>query len=805
MRGGCFHGGGTTLQNGRTASASTIPFLAVYAVLCLAPHAARAQSGLEYDARPVVEDVVRDRFIPARYDRQEIRGVLGRRMKTNLEGRLLRVDERALLAGFHQRPGRHPWIGEHIGKFFHAASNTWAYSGDARLKAMIDRMVRELLATQLDDGYLGTYTDDKRWTSWDVWSHKYDLIGLMAYYRATGEGAALEACRKIGDLLCRTFGDKPGKRDIIRSGTHVGMAATSVLEPMCMLYRYTGEERYLEFCRYIVHSYDQPHGPKVIKSLIETKSVYRTANRKAYEMMSNLVGLLDLYRLTGEDLFMRAAVLAWEDVTSKRLYVTGSTSSGEHFRGDFDLPADERAHVGEGCVTTTWTQLGWHLLRLTGEARYADELERTVHNHLLGAQHPASGEVCYFTPLIGRKPYGPGINCCVSSVPRAISLIPQITWGVLDGGIAVMLYAPGRMTVTLGGPGRTFEVTLVSETEYPRDGSVVLTLRPSRAARFPLFLRVPAWAARFSASAAGASYRGTPGEFLKIDRGWRGGDRVEIRMNMTVEVLPGGKSYPGFVAIRRGPQVLALDSSLNPGVHLRLAAPKTTGPAELELRDASALLPNGWSGRQAYALAGFLGGREVREKELLLVPFADAGQLREEATRLRVWLPDRESIRARDLSLTAFGKESWSRTGNVQGSICDESPDTFRVTFDGKAADEDWYAVEMAEPEAIARVVYCHGRCFHDGGWFDTSGGKPRIEVRRTRRGAWETVASLESYPEATSSRKPRLADGQRFEVRLNGPARAIAIRIVGKPSSGDNPRQAFSSCAELAAYGPSH
>ncbi len=122
---------------------------------------------------PLVKDAVQDRFIPAPFDRQKIDGLIGERMRVNLEGRLLHIDEKGLLEGFQQRPGKQVWIGEHAGKFLHAASNTWLYSHDERLKTIMDRMARALIAEQLPDGYQGTYTADKRWTAWDVWVHKY--------------------------------------------------------------------------------------------------------------------------------------------------------------------------------------------------------------------------------------------------------------------------------------------------------------------------------------------------------------------------------------------------------------------------------------------------------------------------------------------------------------------------------------------------------------------------------------------------------------------------------------------------------
>ncbi|MGD0899617.1 MAG: beta-L-arabinofuranosidase domain-containing protein [Thermoguttaceae bacterium] len=458
-----------------------LPVAGVLALL-IGPIAISSGAGrLDNAPKAAVADKIQDKFVPAAYDQQTIEGLLGQRMKINLHERLLRLDLAPLLAGFQKRPGVQDWIGEHAGKFLHAAANTWAYTGDEALKTRMDYVAKGLVAAQLPDGYLGTYVESKRWTSWDVWVHKYDLIGLLAYYGVTGDRPALDACRKIGDLLCRTFGDGPGQRDLMTSGTHVGMAPGSVLEPMCMLYRMTGDKRYLDFCYYITRAYDGPRGPKVITTLTETGSVVRTANGKAYEMLSNLVGLADLYRLTGDEKFLTPAVNAWKDITAHRLYVTGTSSHREHFRGDDDLPAS--GAVGENCVTVTWMQLNWQLLRLTGQAQYADELERSVYNALLGSQQPASGQLCYFTPLVGKKPYGvgdagaKGVNCCISSGQRGLSLIPQMAWGTLDGAPAIMFYTPGRFTTTVNVGGKPVKVEIQVETQFPADGRLVVSVK----------------------------------------------------------------------------------------------------------------------------------------------------------------------------------------------------------------------------------------------------------------------------------------------------------------------------------------
>jgi DUF1680 family protein len=566
--------------------------------------------------RPLVPDKVADQFTPAALDSQKIDGLLGQRMLVNLDGRLLHLDQKAVLEGFQHRPGKQEWIGEHAGKFLHAAALTWSYTHDERLKTLMDAVAKQLMAAQEADGYLGTYSDDRRWTGLDVWTHKYDLIGLLAYYSVTGDTAALATCRRIGDLLVKTFGDKPGRRDIIRSGEHVGMAATSVLEPMVMLYRYTGTRAYLDFCYYLTRAWEQPDGPHIISSLMTTGSVYKTANGKAYEMLSNLVGLSDLYRITGEVRFLTPAELAWLDISDRRLYISGTTSSSEHFRDNDQLPADEKAEVGEGCVTVTWMQLNLQLLRITGEAKYADQLERSIYNQLLAAQNPRNGDFCYFTPLNGRKNASPGISCCVSSEPRGMAMIPQAVWGERAGGIAVNLYVPGHMTTKLA--------EIQSETAFPLDGHVSLTVNPAGLKEFPIFLHVPEWTRRYIAKVDGKQYAGHPGEYLPISRRWSKGDRIEIEMEMTVQVISGAPTYPDSVAIQRGPQVLALETDLNKN-------PAPPQIASLHLRDAPAGTFREALTREAFSREAFIVDAKSGSP-LILIPFADAKDY-------RVWMP----------------------------------------------------------------------------------------------------------------------------------------------------------------------
>ena len=563
-----------------------------------------------------------ERFVAAPFEQQRIGGWLGERINRNLTERLLHVDEQRLLAGYVNRPGEQEWIGEHVGKYLETAVNAYRYSHDAALKTQMDRMAQQLIACQLPDGYLGTYPPDQYWTSWDVWSHKYNLLGLLAYYNLTGYEPALTACKKMGDLLCRTFGTGPNQRDIILSSTHQGMAAMSVLDPMTDLYRQTGDQHYLDFCRYIINAYDQPNGPKIIATLTSIGRVDKTANAKAYEMLSNLVGLVKYHKITGEAAPLKAALAAWNDITANRLYATGSASSFELFQDDDKLPAENDKHIGEGCVTTTWIQLNYQLLTLTGEKKYADQLEKSVYNHLTGAENPKTGCVSYYTPLLGKKPYDCDITCCTSSVPRGIALIPTVTYGTFNNSPAVLMYQAGTYRTTLNGQ----PIELVASTDFPASGQVVYTIRTAKAVRGGFYFRVPDWCGR-SFTLNGLPVKAETG-YARLDGAWKNGDQIKVQMAMPTTILSGGSSYPGRIGFQRGPQVLSLDALLN-----KLPVdPTTVQVVSQTLTPLTSPLPGGWFGTQVY---GIIATVDNREQELLLVPYADAGQTGGNST---VWL-----------------------------------------------------------------------------------------------------------------------------------------------------------------------
>jgi len=131
--------------------------------------------------------------------------------------------------------------------------------------------------------------------------------------------------------------------------------------------------------------------------------------------------------------------------------------------------------------------------------------------------------------------------------------------------------------------------------------------------------------------------------------------------------------------------------------------------------------------------------------------------------------------------------ESHSRTGRLKSLFQDGTV----WTNDGKKADEDWFAFTLDRAVPVQRVTFAHGKCEPAGGWFDTSAGKPKVQVQKAKDGPWMTAGELADYPETTaqSFNKSKLGQGGvRFVLTLDQPMQAFGVSVLGKPSCGDKP-----------------
>jgi arylsulfatase A-like enzyme/DUF1680 family protein len=565
-------------------------------------------------------------------------GLLAERVKLWRQERLwhmLEAEDDYLLSGFDSHPGRHPWQGEHVGKWLHAATLAYEQTRDEKLMEALQDVVKRLIATQEANGYLGTYGPDTRFTAmpenvrlenvaddiaptkkgskggWDTWTFRYNLYGLLTYERFHPDPRVVEACRKMADLLIEVYGD--GKYDLTKYGTRQGISATTLLESIAMLYGRTQDEKYLRFAEHIVAMSEKNPKLRLMGNMLEEGSVVDSGDGKAYQLMANLLGYLLLYQHTGDERYLKTVLNGWQTIRAHHLDVTGGpwgrhmpyNSNCECFAHPQDYDPAE-ADV-ETCSTTTWIQLNLHLLELTGEARYAAEAERAMFNSLLAAQNRDGIDWCYYTRSNQhRRPYKAWLSCCASSGPRALEMFNRYQIGVIKDGISLASLTPCTALLPDSMGGAKIQVT----GNYPVGSTVKVLFEEAGGKEFALEFRDP-FGSRLKSAHVNAQkiapQRNGRG-FYRIHRAWKTGDRLGLEFEPLLKghlVAPVDK--PVWVAFTFGPWALAQTVSgsaaavepfvgkdpklaADPSHWLEPIAPDTNGAPQFRIKGAGIVL-----------------------------------------------------------------------------------------------------------------------------------------------------------------------------------------------------------------------
>lgn len=507
-------------------------------------------------------------------------GLFGERIDLWRNNRLWWVaDQDFLLGGFENRPGTHAWQGEHVGKWLHAASLAWNHTKDLALKAKLDEVARRLVATQLPDGYMGTYAagetfadkpSDNSKYMWDVWTARYNLYGLLTYESFFHDEAIVEACRRMGDQLISVFGN--GKNDITANGTRHGMSTTCLLESMVMLYERTYDYRYLDFARTIIEAIEANPELGIINGLLSgKKDISAMGDGKAYQLMANLLGYWRFYQATGEEKYMRAVQTAWNKIRASHLLSTGGVWTAKS-DGVTNVECfasrewfDPEKVVVENCCNTTWIQLCLALFDFTATRKYMDEAESCLFNDLFGHQESSSGvKGCYYTrPNQLRPPYVDQIHCCNSSAPRAYELMADHIAGENDNALTINILTPAVIESNHKfGPGY-----IVVTGDYPLGSNVGITVDIDRQTyaykEYAIEFRVPPHASLRSLTLNGekVGYNVNPKGYISVKRVWNKGDVLSIDMDYQLYAdVKKGKDGKTWVAFGYGP--LALTGSV---------------------------------------------------------------------------------------------------------------------------------------------------------------------------------------------------------------------------------------------------
>ena len=578
----------------------------------------------------------------------KLKGYVGEKTNLILEKRVKAQDYDYLVEPFRHKNETHLWQMEFWGKWMLGAVAAWEYSHDAELMDHMSKSVTSIIETQLPNGYIGNYPVENQLTNWDIWGRKYVLLGLLRYHDITGDKKALKAARKEADYLLTQLG--PGKVNIIETGYYHGMASSSILEPMMLLYNKTNNQKYLDFAKYIVKQWETPDGPQLIAKALagvhvadrfpHPKKWFSPENgQKAYEMMSCYNGLLELYKVTGVPDYLEAVEMTIQDIMDEEINLAGSGSSFEswyHGKGQQTRPT---FHTMETCVMTTWMKINYDLLSLTGKSMYADHIEITYYNALMASTRYGGSEIAMYSPLEGSRgdhnhQCGMNINCCSANGPRGYMMMPRYAVMTSTDEVYINLYSDLSATFALSSKNK---ITLEQKTSYPEGDHIQFTVSPDKPEKFTVALRIPDWSTQNSLLVNGEKVDEiTSGTYAKITRQWKKGDKIELQLDLRGRLV----KLNGHAALLRGPIVLTRDSRFNDGfVDEAAIFQHENNIVDIQISNTK---PEGiWLSFTAPLKLGTgIASTNDPASQIHFCDFSSAGNTWDPNTRYKVWLPE---------------------------------------------------------------------------------------------------------------------------------------------------------------------
>ncbi|MHA7987368.1 glycoside hydrolase family 127 protein [Rathayibacter sp. CAU 1779] len=462
-------------------------------------------------------------------------------------------------------------------KWLEAAA--WEYGREPNEQLLQDQLaITELVAAaQDDDGYLNTVVPvrEGRRYGHPERDHEHYCAGhliqaAVAQKRATGHDELLNVAIRVADHLVREFGPRSA------TGSAGDVDGHPVIETALVeLYRETGTRDYLDLAEWFVDA----RGHRTLERFGGNATYLsdRVPVREATTVEGHAVravylatGAADVAIETSDSELVSTLAGQYAHMAETKQYLTGGLGSrweGESFGDPFELPSD-RAYA-ETCAAIGAIQWAWRMLLATGEASYADQIERMLYNAFLPGVSLRGGDYFYVNTLqvredshaddersaVGGRHRWFGCACCPPNVMRTLSSLGGYVATSSADGVQLHQYVPRTVrAVTDAG-----ELTLTVETGYPFDGAVRVTVDAAPDAAVTLSLRIPSWA-------AGATLDGTEvasGGYATVTRSFAPGDVLLLDLPMAPRIVrphPRVDDLRGSLAIERGPLVYAFEA-----------------------------------------------------------------------------------------------------------------------------------------------------------------------------------------------------------------------------------------------------
>ncbi|MCL1821413.1 MAG: glycoside hydrolase family 127 protein [Prolixibacteraceae bacterium] len=667
-----------------------------------------------------------------------------------------------------------------IYKILEGASYSIQMYPNKALEARMDSLIHFIELAQEDDGYLYTartagesgnlhkWVGEKRWEKTPDLSHELYNCGhlyeaAVAHYQATGKRTLLDVAIKNADLLVRDFGPEKLTYEPGHQIVEMGLAK---------MYRATGKKEYLDLAKFFLDlkgngrsgEYSQTHKP-----VVEQDEAVGHAVRATY-MYS---GMADVAALTGDVDYLKAIDRIWDNVVTKKYYITGgigATGHGEAFGKNYELP--NMSAYCETCAAIANVYWNHRLFLLHGDAKYYDVLERTLYNGLISGVGLVGDRFFYPNPLESIGQHGRsewfGCACCPSNVCRFMPSVPGYVYAHKDNRLYVNMFVESESDVEVNGEN----VHLAQTTGYPWDGNVAIEVNPSEKMKFDMLVRIPGWTynqpvpgdlytylhpcdepVEIKINGKKINYPVGENGYAKLSKKWASGDKIEISLPMHVHRTVAHENVEdnqGKVSLERGPIVYCLEWVDNDGYVLNTVLEDNAAILQIEKTDLNGVVALEIDAKSAHRMED--NKISVEDKRITAIPYfawANRG-----SGEMAVWIPrTRESTRplpqatictkakvtasVRNRSLGAVNDGFWPANSN------DRSVPFYSLWPKNNASE--WVAYAFEAPATISKAsVY----------WYDDKpwGGCeiPRSwKIQYKQDGIWKDVNAKGEYKPA--------------------------------------------------------
>jgi uncharacterized protein len=470
---------------------------------------------------------------------------------------------------------------EHI-KFIEAMASVVGVQPDRSICGLIDVWAKQLMEAQGDDGYLAAHwpighsRPPQRWQPIG-WSHEDYAIGhyleaAIAYREVTGSDAMYRSAVRAADHMAGELLD--GRRAYAPPHPEIEQA-------LMRLYGLTGDTKYLRLCGWLLdqrgrHNGRPSYGPLHQDDLPikDQRAIVGHAVRAGY--LYN--GVTQFVGATGDAEYREAVLAIWDDFANHKMFIHGGggnqSAKGEGYLAEPYKIRPDDAYC-ESCSVFANFQWAHSLFHLTGQARYIDTAERMLYNAFYASLSLAGDSSFYcnvlqtpnlaspsemrdMPPLPAQRAASLATSCCPPNIVKLFNKVGGFFYSTDRDGIFIKHYGACEAHIPWSSG-----IRILQETDYPWNGTIVVTVEPKRPEECTLRFRLPAWSKSHKVSINGRSLDIVPEDgWLPVRRRWVSGDQVTLEFVMEVERVTLPKQFAGYrnrAALQRGPIVYCLE------------------------------------------------------------------------------------------------------------------------------------------------------------------------------------------------------------------------------------------------------